>query len=161
MITIQDLLDELDQEAQITLRVLERAPADKFDWRPHSKSMALGQLSLHLASTLGTVAELATRSTMDVDTQIPLPSTANVDQLLSAHDRSVAKSQTTPRRNGRCNVVGPVANGARRAGNHDHFTQGIIAVDHAESQLSSPRPANRLFASGRRTHPGDIRCQRG
>ena len=93
MITSQDLLDELDQEAQITRRVLERVPADKFDWRPNSKSMTLGQLALHLASIPGTVAELATRSTFDVETQIPLPSTANVDQLLSAHDRSIARAK--------------------------------------------------------------------
>jgi uncharacterized damage-inducible protein DinB len=93
MITRQDLLEELEQEAQATRRVLEHVPADKFDWKPHSKSMTLGQLSPHLANLPGAIAEVATRSTFDVNMQIPLPSRANVDQLLTAHDQSVARAQ--------------------------------------------------------------------
>ena len=42
---ISDLLtQELDQEAQTTRRVLERVPDDKLAWKPHDKSMSLGQL---------------------------------------------------------------------------------------------------------------------
>lgn len=93
MITRQDLLEELEQEAQTTRRVLEHAPGDKLNWKPHSKSMTLGQLALHLANIPGAIAELATRSTFDVNTQIPLPSPANVDELLSTHDRSVARAK--------------------------------------------------------------------
>jgi hypothetical protein len=42
---LQPMLNELQQEAVTTRRVLERVPADKLSWKPHSKSMSLGQLS--------------------------------------------------------------------------------------------------------------------
>jgi hypothetical protein len=50
---------ELEQEAKTTRRVLERLPAGKLSWRPHQKSMSLGQLGLHVAQTPGAVAQLA------------------------------------------------------------------------------------------------------
>lgn len=43
------LLQEFDQEAGITRKFLERVPEDKFSWKPHEKSMALGRLTSHLA----------------------------------------------------------------------------------------------------------------
>jgi uncharacterized damage-inducible protein DinB len=41
---------EIDQEAETTKRVLERIPEDKLACKPHSKSLSLGQLALHIAS---------------------------------------------------------------------------------------------------------------
>ena len=32
------ILQELEQEARTTRRVLERVPDDQLDWRPHDKS---------------------------------------------------------------------------------------------------------------------------
>lgn len=43
------LLKELDQEAQITRKFLKLVPTDKFDWKPHEKSMSMKQLSVHIA----------------------------------------------------------------------------------------------------------------
>ena len=58
--TIADgLIAELEQEAQATRRVLERIPEEHLAWRPHPKSMSLGQLALHVATLPGGVAELA------------------------------------------------------------------------------------------------------
>lgn len=45
----QSLLPELDHEMAGTRRVLERVPDDRFDWKPHPKSMTLGRLASHLA----------------------------------------------------------------------------------------------------------------
>ena len=42
MSVTQAFLQEFDQEAKTTRRVLERVPADKFSWKPHPKSMSLG-----------------------------------------------------------------------------------------------------------------------
>jgi uncharacterized damage-inducible protein DinB len=44
------LLPEFDQEMATTRKTLERVPEDKFDWKPHEKSMALGGLATHLAN---------------------------------------------------------------------------------------------------------------
>ena len=56
---IDGLLAELEQEAETTRRVLERIPQAHLSWKPHPKSMSLGQLALHVATVPGSVAELA------------------------------------------------------------------------------------------------------
>jgi len=44
------LLPEFDQEMAGTRKTLERVPEEKFDWKPHEKSTALGGLATHLAN---------------------------------------------------------------------------------------------------------------
>jgi uncharacterized damage-inducible protein DinB len=44
------LLPEFDQEMANTRKALERIPDDKFDWKPHEKSWAMGGLATHLAN---------------------------------------------------------------------------------------------------------------
>src|SRR5919199_6903648 len=92
--TIADLLQELEQEAQTTRRVLERVPEDQLAWRPHDKSMTLGELAMHIARLPGAIAELATRSSFDVNTAVPRPSATSVAELLATHDQSVARART-------------------------------------------------------------------
>jgi uncharacterized damage-inducible protein DinB len=46
----QSLLPEYDHELATTRRVLERVPEQDFGWRPHAKSMTLGQLAGHVAN---------------------------------------------------------------------------------------------------------------
>jgi uncharacterized damage-inducible protein DinB len=62
MAIAQTLLQELEEEAQATRRVLERVPDAHLDWRPHAKSYSLGQLALHVAQIPGAVATLAMQS---------------------------------------------------------------------------------------------------
>jgi uncharacterized damage-inducible protein DinB len=85
-------LQELEQEAHATRRALERVPENKLDWRPHPKSMSLGQLSLHIAVMPGAIAELSTQSPFQMKnfTQEPATSTS---QLLSTLDESLAKAR--------------------------------------------------------------------
>jgi uncharacterized damage-inducible protein DinB len=59
---VQGMLQELEEEAQTTRRVLERVPDAHLDWRPHPKSYSLGQLALHVAQIPGGVATLAMQS---------------------------------------------------------------------------------------------------
>ena len=47
------LLNEFDQEVKTTRKMLERVPDDKFDWKPHPKSMSIKQLSIHIAELPG------------------------------------------------------------------------------------------------------------
>ncbi len=52
-----DLLqEELNQEAVITRKFLERIPEDKYDWQPHPKSMPMKALAAHIAELPGWVA---------------------------------------------------------------------------------------------------------
>ena len=51
---------EIEQEAKVTREMLSRIPADKFDWKPHEKSMSFGKLASHVAEMFGyTPATLA------------------------------------------------------------------------------------------------------
>ena len=44
----ESFLPEFDAEMAATRRLLERVPADRLDWKPHAKSMSLGQLATHV-----------------------------------------------------------------------------------------------------------------
>ncbi|GAB2983912.1 hypothetical protein GCM10027049_21730 [Mucilaginibacter puniceus] len=49
MSIIEILLRETEQEAQTTRKFLSIVPNDKYDWKPHPKSMSLKQLATHIA----------------------------------------------------------------------------------------------------------------
>ena len=47
---VDALLPEYDHELATTRRLLERVPEADFGWKPHEKSMTLGQLAGHVAN---------------------------------------------------------------------------------------------------------------
>ncbi len=49
MTFIESFQKELERESLTTRKMLERVPAEKFDWKPHEKSMNLKQLATHVA----------------------------------------------------------------------------------------------------------------
>ena len=53
----ETFLPELEQEAAITRRVLERVPEDKLTWKPHEKSMSLARLATHIANVPGDIVD--------------------------------------------------------------------------------------------------------
>jgi len=61
MSMIKMFLKELEQEALTTRKMLSRIPDDKYDWRPHPKSMNIRSLATH-------IAELPTWITMTLTT---------------------------------------------------------------------------------------------
>ncbi|WP_223808721.1 DinB family protein [Rufibacter hautae] len=64
--TILDLLaKELEQEAVTTRKMLERIPDDKYDWRPHPKSMDIRTLATHIADLPSWVGMTLTTSELD------------------------------------------------------------------------------------------------
>jgi uncharacterized damage-inducible protein DinB len=93
MVTMNEFLQELEHEAGSTRRVLERVPQAQFDWKPHPKSMSMGQLALHVATIPGAIADVATRLTFDVRTSIPRPTPASSAELLGALSQSVATAR--------------------------------------------------------------------
>jgi uncharacterized damage-inducible protein DinB len=90
---IDGLLAELEQEAQTTRRVLERIPQAHLSWRPHPKSMSLGQLALHVATVPGNVAELAARDTIPEPPDFVHPEAATASELVPSLAESVAKAR--------------------------------------------------------------------
>jgi uncharacterized damage-inducible protein DinB len=93
MSAIEMLLQELEQEAQTTRRVLERVPGDRLAWKPHDKSMSLGQLALHIAITPGAIAEITQISPFPVP-KFEQPSAKSAAELVPTLDQSVAKARS-------------------------------------------------------------------
>jgi uncharacterized damage-inducible protein DinB len=89
----QALLAELEQEAQTTRRVLERIPQEHLSFKPHPKSMSLGQLALHVATVPGNVAELAMQDTVPAPPAFVHAEAATAAELVPALSASVAKAK--------------------------------------------------------------------
>ncbi len=58
-------LKELDQEAATTRKMLAAVPNNKYDWRPHPKSMSIKQLATHIGELPGWIS--MTLNTAELD----------------------------------------------------------------------------------------------
>ncbi|MCC2686912.1 MAG: DinB family protein [Paenibacillaceae bacterium] len=87
------LLAEFRREAEMTRKVLERVPSDHFSWKPHAKSMSLGQLALHTAGMIGGVAELFDARIREVPV-VPLPEATSVDEILTTLKQQTAVAES-------------------------------------------------------------------
>ena len=89
----QTLLPEFDQEMANTRKMLERVPDGKFDYKPHQKSMSLGQLAAHTAEIPSyATATMRVESMNFTGEEKPfLPATRQ--ELLEAFDKHVAESR--------------------------------------------------------------------
>lgn len=91
--TIADsLLQELEQEAQTTRRVLERVPEGQLAYKPHEKSWTLGQLALHVAQLPGGIADLSTRSPAQAP-QFNQQSAKSAAELVPLFETSMARAR--------------------------------------------------------------------
>src|SRR4029077_17640392 len=69
-------------------RVLERVPSDKLEWAPHTKSMSLGRLAIHVASAPGAISGWPVADRFEFSGEAtPMPTTTA--DVLAAHDRGV------------------------------------------------------------------------
>ncbi len=94
MALIDGLLQELEQEARTTRRVLERVPDDRLTWRPHEKARTLGELALHVARVPGGIAELVASPSPAQLPQLTDTIPENASELIPALERSIAKART-------------------------------------------------------------------
>lgn len=62
----QSMLPEFDHEMALTRKTLERAPEDKYDYKPHEKSMSMGALVGHLAESPGWAKPTCDADSFDV-----------------------------------------------------------------------------------------------
>jgi uncharacterized damage-inducible protein DinB len=88
----QAFLQELEQEAQTTRRVLQRVPDAHLAWKPHPKSWSLGQLALHVATVPGGVASFATSPSVQAPDFAQAAAT-RAAELLPALDQSIAQAK--------------------------------------------------------------------
>jgi uncharacterized damage-inducible protein DinB len=90
---IDGILAELEQEAHATRRVLERVPQAQLSWRPHPKSMSMGQLALHVATMPGNIAELASVDTIPEPPAFIQAEAATAAELVPTLEASLAKAR--------------------------------------------------------------------
>jgi uncharacterized damage-inducible protein DinB len=64
----ESLLPEFDHEMATTRRLLERVPDAEFAWKPHEKSMSLGQLAGHIANLPMWCSATLEHAILDLDT---------------------------------------------------------------------------------------------
>lgn len=91
---LQAINGEIGQEAVTTRRVLERVPEDKFGWKPHPKSMSLGQLAMHVATIPEGITRIAQTDEFEVNPAAFAPQQPkNREELLAALDSGVRTAQ--------------------------------------------------------------------
>jgi len=88
------MLSELREEAVTTRRALERVPSDKLSWRPHAKSMSLGQLALHIASIPGNLIKLTQLDEFDAaQANFNPPEPKSLGEIHTAFEQSVRSAE--------------------------------------------------------------------
>jgi uncharacterized damage-inducible protein DinB len=91
---LEPMLSEFRREAVTTKRILERVPEDRLSWRPHPKSMSLGQLALHLAGIPGQVAKLAQLDEFDASqANFEQAPPSDLKEIHSTFERSVQSAE--------------------------------------------------------------------
>jgi uncharacterized damage-inducible protein DinB len=88
------MLSEFRDEVVITRRVLDRVPAEKLSWKPHPKSMTLGQLAIHIAMVPGSIVRITQQDSFDVSTGnfVP-PQPKDMSEVNAAFDNSVREAE--------------------------------------------------------------------
>ena len=90
----ESLVQEFDHESAITRRVLERVPDNRLAWKPHPKSMSIGVLALHVATSPAFIAEWAVKDSVEMSGNMdPTPEPKSVADVVAAHDEGVTKTK--------------------------------------------------------------------
>lgn len=91
MITAIDMFQrELRQETESTKKLIALVPADKWTWKPHEKSMSLGDLAVHIVDVPGWMHHAVFQDVLDFAVTPYQPSPCkNSDELLALFEKKV------------------------------------------------------------------------
>ncbi|MET0392830.1 MAG: DinB family protein [Chitinophagaceae bacterium] len=99
----ESLIAELKHESGLTRKMLERAPFDKREWRPHERSMSLGRLVTHIAEIPHWIPQILENDSFDFAGRPYQPHTAsspeelmeifraNIDSSVAALEKAAAE----------------------------------------------------------------------
>lgn len=94
MSLIPVFLKEMEQESQTTRKMLERIPNDKYDWKPHEKSMSIRSLATHIAELPTWVSMTLNTDELDFETAPYNPRPINnTKELVEYFDESFASGK--------------------------------------------------------------------
>lgn len=87
-------LKEMEQEAQTTRKMLQRVPTDKFQWKPHPKSMTIQQLATHIAELPTWVTMVLNTSELDFAKEEYKPAQINnTEELLNYFEKCLKEGK--------------------------------------------------------------------
>ena len=92
------LIGELKYEAATTRKVLERIPAEKYEWKPHEKSMSMYQLATHVADMFGWYRATLEQDGLDFADGYEQPKPADTEALVALFDKNVAEAMESLQR---------------------------------------------------------------
>jgi len=91
----ETFLPEVEQEMAQTRKTLARVPDDKFSYKPHEKSMTMGQLALHIAMMADWGGDTLKNDDFDVapvgGPAYQMPTANTTAEVLALFDSAVAK----------------------------------------------------------------------
>lgn len=122
------LLPEYDHELATTRRLLERVPEAEFSWKPHPKSMSLGQLAGHCASIpfwCSATLEAPFYDLQSGDPEARLGVPPSRDALLKEFDRKVTMARASLAKATDAEMMAPWS---LKSGDHVIFTMPRVSA---------------------------------
>lgn len=93
MSSIQTALSiELEREKDGTLRMLKALPNEHFGWKPHEKSMTLGELANHIVELHNWVAFVFNKEVFDFQTDYIPSNYATKEELIEVLEKGFVES---------------------------------------------------------------------
>ncbi len=90
---IDSLIVELTQESAATKKLFERLPENKLGWKPHIKSMSLGDLASHMVESLNWIAPVLDGDEFVFDPNDHKPwSAASKEEILHKFEKKTQKA---------------------------------------------------------------------
>lgn len=94
MTIIQQFSRQLEQEAQTTRKMLSIVPDDKYDWKPHTKSMTMKRLVTHIAELPSWIKMTLTTDELDFSKNpYKVENITNNGELLDYFERMVEEGK--------------------------------------------------------------------
>ena len=119
------LLGELNYEINSTRKVLERIPADKFDWKPHDKSTTMGVQANHLAELFSWYRIVLETDELDFAAGYEQPKATNAAELVAVLDKNAAEAKESLQK---ADAEVFTKDWTLRSGEHVIFTMPKMAV---------------------------------
>jgi uncharacterized damage-inducible protein DinB len=95
MSRIKIFLKELENESLITKKMLSRIPDDRYDWKPHFKSMSVRSLATHIAELPTWITLTMTTDELDFEATPYNPPTINTTtELMELMEKSLVDGRT-------------------------------------------------------------------
>ncbi len=129
MAIADEIVSELEHEMATTRTLLERVPDDRAEWKPHPKSMSMGELAQHIANLTAWGGMIVNRTELDLNPPegagFAAPRWASAESMLAILDAGMADA---------CAAIGEATDAALaqswtlKSGGHVIFTLPRAAV---------------------------------